>query len=172
MGAMFAGLLFLSINVNIAGLCVTPDFIGYILLAYGMKKVKGNEEPFRKRRNLPLYLIPVGMLDFAMLCIGLTSFITTVLFVAAKMSVLWAVASWAAMLEEASEYDLGAGKLMSAWQIELIAYAAALVTVWLPLVSTAASIVVFIATIYYLAMFWRFRKNWTEDETERKEETV
>lgn len=183
MGVMFAGLLFLTIDIKLGPLCLTPNLIGYMLLNYGMSRADGRDARLRSRRDMVLYLVPVGAVEFVLTVLRLAGSVPSVLFLAARMAALWAAASWAAMLEEDSEYDLEAGKIGGAWKIVCALHGVLAVIYLFPLVvrdedmlsllalfAMIFTIAGLIAMVVYLVRFLKFKKNWEEDIRERNEE--
>ena len=59
MNKIFWGLLFLLININIGGISITPSFVGYILIYFGMKQMEV-PETFGKARP---WIIAGGVLN-------------------------------------------------------------------------------------------------------------
>ena len=183
MGKVFLGLLFLAIDIKIGPMSITPNFIGYLLINYGMSRADGRAVELRKYRDLVMYFIPVGMIEFVLSVLGFLGSVSSVLLLAVRMVALWAVAAWSAGLEDQSEYDLGAEKITGAWKI-ICAINAVLAVIYLfplfvrdedmlsVLAVFAMVITVFglIAMIRYLVAFGKFRKEWEEDIRERNEE--
>ena len=184
MGKIFWGLLFLAIDIKLGPMSMTPNFIGYLLINYGMSRADGRAPQLRRYRDLVMYFIPVGMAEFVLSVLGLLGSIPSVLCLAVRMAALWAVARWTAGLEEQSAYDLGAEKIGSMWKIVCAVHAVLAVIYLFPLfvrnedmLSVLAvfamliTVLGLIAMIRYLVAFRKFAKEWEEDVKERNEET-
>ncbi len=155
MNKIFWGLLFLLININIGGVSITPSFVGYILIYFGMKQMEV-PETFKKAR---LWIVAGGVLNllFWLPVWGeglnfLVSFVGALLHVTVTYEIVQAVNEE----RDRQNTSLDTNGLHKAWVVTAVCEILAIPLVWLG--GWLTIIISFVAAIVYIAAFNECKK--------------
>lgn len=163
MKKLFYAYLFIFLNINItvnrSTICITPTFVGYIILLLAFRELEGESTEFTRLRPFAL-----GMAIYTGICwlldafgVGSGSTGGTILIVllglaglAVSLYILNYVIEGIQDAEELHSADLGSERLRSIYKVMAVAEIIALVMMVIPMLSIPAMIVSFIAIIILL----------------------
>lgn len=159
MNKIFWGLLFLFLNFNINNVDILPNFVGYLLIAFGMGEVKEGQS-FASAKPLASGTAFVAIATWVMGLLGGSlgwgDAILGMISLTLQLMVTYRIAMGVKELELIRERDLGSGALNRAWQVmalgSVLGY---LLFLLAPAAAVAAMIVAFLAAVYYIYRFYR-----------------
>lgn len=164
MNKIFWGLLFLFFNFNINNVDILPNFVGYLLIAFGMSEVKESKalastQPLAS--GAAFYAIATWIMDLLGASLGWISALLGMISLALQLLVTYRIVMGVKELEPIHECDLGSGALNKAWQImalgSVLGY---LLFLLAPVAAAAAIIVAFLAAVYYIYRFYQSKTNY------------
>lgn len=166
MNKIFWGLLFLFFNFNINNLDILPNFVGYLLIAYGMSEVK-ESGIFASAQPLAfgaaLYAAITWVMDILGSSLGWITVLMGMISLVLQLLVTYRIVMGVKELEPIRERDLGAGSLNKAWQIMAVGSVLGyLLALFAPVSAVVAIIVAILAAVYYI---YRFYQSKTEYDT-------
>ena len=164
MKKLFYAYLFIFININLtinnrAQLCITPTFVGYIILLLALRELENESTEFPRLRPFVL-----GMTVYTGICwlldlfgIGSTStggtviiLILSLISMVVSLYILHCVIEGISDMELSYGADLGVDKLRSVFKVMIVAEIIAFVLLIIPALSVIAMIVGVVATIVLL----------------------
>ena len=163
MKKLFYAYLFIFLNINItinkSTICITPTFVGYILLLMAFRELENESTEFTRLRPFA-----IGMAVYTGFCwlldafgIGSGSTAGTIILVllglvglAVSLYILNYVIEGIQDAEELHAANLGSEKLRSVFKVLAVAEIIALVMMVIPMLSIPAMLVSFVAIIILL----------------------
>ena len=164
MKKLFYAYLFIFININFtinntAQLCITPTFVGYIILLLALRELASESEEFPRLRPFAM-----GMAVYTGICwlldlfgVGNTStggtviiLILSLIGLVVSLYILHCVIEGISDMENSYGADLGVDKLRSVFKVMVVAEIVAFVMLIIPPLSLIAMIVILVATIVLL----------------------
>ena len=162
-----------------------PDFIGYALMASGLKELKAFSARFSKIIPLVIIMIIVSIITYVMDLLGFrhevasfenlmpTDFITIALIVILtaislfiSFNIIWGIKD----IESSRMANLNSDKLYLAWKIKAILTMIFLGAIFVPVILVITIIVGFVASVYYLYCFYKSKQLFNELVNEPNEE--
>lgn len=163
MKKIFWGVLFLFINININGISLTPAFVGYLLIWFGLKELPLQDET--EKLKLPMLVGGIASL-IAWIPAGsgstfLDQFLTVV-STAAVLITLYYLCDTMLLLERISGRDLEAEQLRKKWKsMAIFEIASTVLSLAGSVLLTFLALVAWIiAAVIFLAAFRRCEKRW------------
>lgn len=169
MNNIFYGMLFVFLDVDIRfGNSVVgflPDFIGYILIAYGLKELTAGADRFSRARPVALVMAVFTAVLYGIRLLGISVFILPAALILldiasllAALYVSYGIVSGIKELEANLEQDLGAQRLFRVWTIQAILSLAIFGLALIPTLATLCFIAAIIAGIIFLVFLNNTRK--------------
>ncbi|MCR5009719.1 MAG: hypothetical protein K6A91_02125 [Clostridia bacterium] len=153
--------IFLNININIdrVHICLTPTFVGYILLLLAFRELESESSEFSKLRPAAL-----GMAVYTGICWLLDAFgvsgsstgwvvirlLLSLVEMGVSLYILKCVIDGIEDIEDLRSADLGSERVRSVFMVMAVAEVVGLAMAIVPVLSIPAMLVTFIATIVLL----------------------
>ena len=168
MKKMFWGLLFLLFNINLGRLCITPDWVGYLLIWSGLGEVP-ESQVFQNIRVLTvgaavftglMWLKQILNVTIAVVAIEM---VLAVAWVCLQLLITYRIVEGVRELEAVYNRDMRSTGLLAGWRVMLggIIAANALI-VLVPGLALVGLVLTFAATIYYVVEFWQAAQAYEE----------
>ncbi|MBQ1675534.1 MAG: hypothetical protein II069_05835 [Oscillospiraceae bacterium] len=173
MNKLFFGLLFIYLNINLNldpgghTLNLLPDWAGYCLLYSGLLDLAAESERFSRAKpwclGMAVYTFVLWVLAlFGPVDLGILDWALGLISTAISLYILYTLVVAIGDIETFRSVSIGQPKLMSAWKVMAIAYAAAYVLSILPFLAVICLIVSFVATIFFMVYFNNTRKAYNQ----------
>ena len=173
MNKLFFGLLLIYLNININinpgghTLNLLPDWAGYCLLYSGLLDLAGESERFSRAKpwclGMAVYTFVLWVLAlFGPVNLGVFEWILGLISTVASLYILYTLVLGIGDIETNRTVSLGQPRLMKAWKVMAIAYAAANILSILPPLAVICLIVDFVATIFFMVYFNSTRKAYNQ----------
>lgn len=178
MKKLFYAYLFIFININFtinntAQLCITPTFVGYIILLLALRELESESEEFSRLRPFAM-----GMAVYTGICwlldlfgVGNTStggtviiLILSLISTVISLYILHCVIEGISDMEYNYGVDLGGDKLRSVFKVMVVAEIVAFVLLIIPALSVVAMLVGVVATIVLLVRLHAASKGYEDLE--------
>ena len=168
MKKMFWGLLFLFIDINLGRLCVTPAWVGYLLIWSGLGEVP-ESKVFQNIRSLTVgAAIFTGLMWLKQLlnvtiAMAVIEVALTIAGVCLQLLVTYRIVEGVRELEAVYNRDMRSAGLLAGWKDMLggiiVAYA---LIFFVPGLALAGLVLTFAAAIYYAVAFWEAAQAYRE----------
>lgn len=169
MNNIFWGMLFIFLDFHLefggSKIGLIPDFIGYILIAYGIRELTTGRDRFSRMRTLAVvltvYNAALYAMDFLGMSISLLPEVSIVLGLASLLASLYFsynIVMGIKDLEAALEQDIGARRLYTVWTISAILSLAIYVLILIPVLNVLSIIAGLIVGIVFLVYLYRAKK--------------
>lgn len=164
MEQLFSGLLLIMFDLTftLGGLKIDifPDFIGYILIYRGLKRLMEQSEFFEKAKTPCAVMIWVSFLSFFLVTTSILkdnlfsiafSVVSTLLYLRITINIVCAVMD----VEERTGHDLKAKRLHEQWKFMACSQIAAFLSFIIPVVNLITIIIASIFNLIFLVAFSR-----------------
>lgn len=169
---LFAGMLFVLLDFNLnlgsAVVGVLPAFVGYLLLAKGLKQMQAVQPRFGKVRLwaqvAAVYTGILYVLDLTAALAGLQLFSYALGLVAliASIGISYQIVEGILGIEAQKNCDLQGKKLKTMWGYMTAVLLAGYFCQWIPLVGGICAVAVFILNICFLVAFYNTTAQYRE----------
>lgn len=160
MKKMFWGLLFLFVDINLGRLCVTPAWVGYLLIWSGLGEVP-ESKVFQNIRSLTVGaavftgLIWLKQLLGIIVAEALIEMALAVAGVCLQLLVTYRIVEGVRELEAIHNRDMRSAGLLVGWKVMLGGTIAAYALIFfIPGLALVGLVLTFAAAIYYAVAFW------------------
>ena len=161
MKKMFWGLLFLFIDINLGRLCVTPAWVGYLLIWTGLGEVP-ESKVFQNIRRLTVGaavftgLMWLKNLLSIYISVPFGEAVLTAVGTCLQLLITYRMVEGVRELEAIYNRDMESSGLLAGWKVMLggivVAYA---LTFFVPGLAIASLVLTIAAAIYYAVKFWQ-----------------
>lgn len=172
MKKLFVGLIFLffDFTLSLGGgstLGLIPDTIGYLLLFWGFLELKNHSVHFRKPQALTLVMAGYSLIDYLRRLAGLeevpvwaktAGIVLGILALLAKLFITYEMVLGIKEAEFCTGISMRSGALLKAWRLWAAAKILVYLMSWIPVLGTAAQIVMIAANLFFLFIFVRLTK--------------
>ena len=159
MNNIFWGLLLLLFDIKINEISLLPDFVGYLLIYFGMKEHNlkhGTIDAYAKAQPWAI----AGTVFSAIFWLPLfdAGYIPTIVGIALHLVVTWFIARGVQQMEQQSEREISASRLNNAWFAMLVFH------IFTPLARLEEALAIlivaagFVASLVYIVIFYRCKK--------------
>lgn len=173
MNLLFYGLLFLNLNLtlNIGNNVINllPAFIGMILLAKGMNRLRAQSRYFANSSSMALmfsfYAAAVWLMDFFGVTPSLAQQISLGIGIAQTAMVVYLtyiLTIGMKELEKVVHADLNADSLKLFWYFSLVLNIGTYIGIWVPIIALLCLIMNFFISIVYIVTFYKGAKNYNQ----------
>ena len=176
MKKIFWGLLFLLVKINLGNLCITPPWVGYLLIWCGLGEVP-ESETFRRTGKVAAVAVVFTGLEWLKNLLGvsigdpyigepLVGLVMMATGLAFQLIVTYQIAEGVREIEEARGQDLKSGRLSKGWQVMAGGCIAALALLPVFPLNTVGLLATFGAEIYYAVQFYQAARIYGEAVSE------
>lgn len=174
MNRLVLGMLFVFLDIPLelgsATLELLPDFVGYLLMMKGLRKLAQDSAVFQRGETVALVMAVIHgvhwLMDFFAASVQAELYAWLVGLAVAVLDLVltfWVVKGVADM-ERRYHWVLQAGKLRSMWLIQLVLTILCTLLNWLPLVGTVCVIASFVVAVCFLVAMNDTRKRYYQNK--------
>ncbi|MBR5948590.1 MAG: hypothetical protein IKZ82_08115 [Clostridia bacterium] len=164
MNKVFFGFLFIFLDINLKfnahSLNLLPDWVGYILVIYGLNELWGESERFTKAKPLcvamAIYTGVLWLLDIFAVSVeygGFVGWAVALVPMVISFYISYLVVLGVGDIEANRGIDLQYERLMKVWKVHAISTLATYILMVIPPLAVISLIVCFVAAVVFLVFF-------------------